>query len=373
MTQSLVVLGAGAIGRGFLPWCFDPEQFNFVFVDANPGIVARMKAAGSYTTFMVKDGALKPLKVRIHRALTPAEFRAAEHPDVAGVFVNVGPRNVAAVAPLVEALSCPIILCENDPLTVDVLKHHSGLERVYFAIPDVITSNTAPAHLLARDSLSVITEEGQLFVDEAVHGLEGKWVRCNPRELEKQWTAKLYLHNTPHCIAAYLGAWVGVEYVHEALAVAEVASVVKGAMDEMLTSLKLRWDLPHAFLEWYADKELARFCSPLLFDPIARVAREPLRKLELEGRLLGAAQICLSLGFVPTNILTGIGSALVFDDASDADSHLTFMRRALTTSALLTHVLNLRKGEALERVLYEQFDNITGRLGKLPKRKAGAA
>src|SRR4029079_17509883 len=130
----------------------------------------------------------------------------------------------------------------------------------------------------------------------------GLQVALDRKQLDQQWTAKLYLHNTPHCVAAYLGALLGVEYMHEAMRDPELAAIVEGSMREMLTSLKLKWDIEHNFLDWYAQKELDRFRSELLFDPISRVAREPLRKLELEGRLIGSAQICLSLGFVPENI-----------------------------------------------------------------------
>ena len=367
MSQSIVIVGAGAIGRGFLPWCFAERRYEFVFVDANPRLVEQLDERAEYTIFMVKDGRLAPRTVRVRRALLPAQFHAGDHRDAAAVFVNVGPRNVESVAHLVSGLSCPVISCENDPATVDQLRAGSGRREIYFAIPDVIASNTAPAELLAQDPLSVICENGRLFVDEAAAGVDCDWVLCNRQELDKQWTAKLYLHNTPHCIAAYLGSWVGAAYVHEAMRFPAVAAIVKGAMTEMLTSLKLRWNIPHPFLDWYAEKELARFSSELLFDPISRVAREPLRKLELEGRLLGAAQICLSSGFVPANILTGIASALLFQADGDADNHLAFMRRALRPSALLTHVLNLRKGEALECVLREQLPNIVGRLASLAR------
>ncbi|MHB9156118.1 MAG: mannitol dehydrogenase family protein, partial [Endomicrobiales bacterium] len=199
-----------------------------------------------------------------------------------------------------------------------------GYERVYFAIPDVITSNTASKGLLKNDPLSVISENGELFIDDGAKEIKGDIKYCDKNELQKQWTAKLYLHNTPHCIAAYLGALVGVRYLHESMKYPEIREIVTGSMQEMLTALKLKWDIPHSFLEWYADKEIQRFSCELLFDPISRVAREPLRKLELEGRLMGAAQICLSLGFIPKNILTGIASALLFENIDDSDWHLSF-------------------------------------------------
>lgn len=366
--KEIVIVGAGAIGRGYLPWVFEPNKYDFVFIDTNRDIINQMRQAGSYTTYRVKNDRLESRSVPVKAAYLPEEFPINNHKQVAAAFINVGPRNAVKSAKHIQSLNCPFVLCENDPLTVDEVIHQTGSNSVYFAVPDVITSNTAPSNLLEKDPLAIVTEDGVLFIDDGVQSLEGNFNLLSKHELlHKQWTAKLYLHNTPHCVAAYLGALVGVQYVHEAMAIPEIASVVRGSMTEMLNSLKLRWDIPHEFLDWYAEKELRRFSCKLLFDPISRVAREPLRKLELEGRLIGAAQICLSLGFVPENILVGIGSALLFDNKDDNDRHLSFMRRALEPSALLTHVLSLRKGEALERVLRDRLSAIISRLESLSK------
>ena len=178
----------------------------------------------------------------------------------------------------------------------------------------------------------------------------------------QQWTTKLFLHNTPHCIAAYLGALDGVSYVHESMAIKEIDRIVSGAMEEMLSALKARWDIEHSCLDWYAQKELSRFRCNLLFDPIARVAREPLRKLELDGRLIGAAQMCLSLGFIPENIMLGITAALLFDNPKDNDKHLAFMQKALSPTSFLTHVLGLRQGEALEVTLKAHLNKMISEL-----------
>ncbi len=363
---TILVIGAGAIGRGYLPWALSSD-YRFVFVDTNPTIIGAMQSAGHYTTWKAERDGLVPRKVPIGGAFLPEAFHPHEHTDIQAVFVSVGPRNVERIAPLIRGVMAPVILCENDPATVQRLVAVSGHPSVWFAVPDVITSNTAPPDLLAQDPLAIVSEDGVLFVDEGAGTLAGTINACSAENLRQQWVAKLFLHNTPHCVAAYLGAQVGVTYVHEAMAVPEVKEIVAGTMNEMLSALKLQWDLPHPFLEWYAEKELARFANVRLFDPIARVAREPLRKLEVDGRLLGAAQICLSLGFVPQNILLGIASALSFQDERDADRHLTFLRRALSPQALLTHVLSLRAGEALEVVLRNQLDGLFRRLDALPK------
>lgn len=362
--QDLIVIGAGAIGRGYLPWCFQGSRL--VFVDANPAIVERMGVRSDYRTYRARDGGLEELIVPVVAACLPGDFRPTAYPNPAAVFVCVGPRHAVTAASLAIGYECPIILCENDPATVDTVRAVTGLAKVSFAVPDVITSNTAPTHLLAKDPLSVVTEDGVLFVDEAVGPLRGEFTALSTSELfDTQWTAKLFLHNTPHCVAAYLGALAGVTYVHEAMAIPEIEAIVGGAMKEMLDSLKLRWEIPHQFLEWYADKELARFRNPLLFDPISRVAREPLRKLEADGRLIGAAEVCLASGFIPQNLLAGIAAALLFADDDDADRHLAFMREALPPATFISHILSLRSGEALELILREQLPRILPRLERL--------
>lgn len=369
---SLLIIGAGAIGRGYLPWMFAPGRYDFIFVDRDPAIIARMQMAGRYSTWRVRNDQLEERVVPVRAAFRPEAFSPAMQSDlmadIAAVFINVGPRHATNAAAILGPSSLPVILCENDPATVTAVQAACPLSRVYFAVPDVITSNTAPAALLAQDPLAIVSEDGALFLDAGVNEteLEGDLHRLPTAELiNTQWTAKLYLHNTPHCVAAYLGALLGVRFVHEAMQHPEADRIVQGAMDEMLRALKLSWDIPHRFLDWYAAKELQRFRCRHLHDPITRVAREPLRKLEPGGRLMGAAQMCLSMGFVPNNLLTGIASAMLFENRDDADYHLSFMRRALPLDGYLTHVLNLRSGESLEIVLRERLDGIMARLAGL--------
>lgn len=367
--KNILIIGAGAIGRGYLPWIFDLNEYQFTFIDKNLEIIEKMNSAKKFKIYRVNNDLYDELDVKVSNAYTPENFKIQVNIDLIweAVFVCVGPRAVVQIANLLKSIDAPIILCENDPHSVDILKEQLPQNRqVVFAIPDVITSNSAPEFLLKNDQLSVVTERGEIFVDERVSFLKGEMHFISENDLiHKQWAAKLYLHNTPHCIAAYMGALVGAKYVHEAMAVPEVAAIVEGSMNEMLASLKARWDIPHDFLDWYAEKELSRFSCKLLFDPISRVAREPLRKLELDGRLIGAAQICLALGLVPHNILLGITSALLFDNPEDSDNHLSFMHRALGTDSFLSHVLGLRRGEALEKVLSSEMSFLLSQLETL--------
>lgn len=364
----LILMGAGAIGRGYLPWVLDASSHDFIFVDENPTIINHMKSSGSYSTYRVQGDQYERMQVPIFDAHTPQEFLVENYADAVACFFSVGPRNVSGAAKLMSGSQMPLILCENEPDVVAIAQQAVGHSKVYFSVPDVITSNTAPNHLLALDPLSMVTENGTLYVEKGAQNIHGDIQFISRQELlHKQWIPKLFLHNTPHCIAAYLGALMGSTYVHEAMQNEDVSRIVEGAMLEMLQALKIQWDISHEFLDWYANKEIMRFRCRLLFDPISRVAREPLRKLELHGRLIGAAQICLSMGSLPQNILKGIVGAILFEDATDSDHHIKIMRDAMEISEFNRFILGLRSGEPLDLMLRDQIDAITTELQTLIK------
>jgi mannitol-1-phosphate 5-dehydrogenase len=358
MNSRILIMGAGAIGRGFLPWIIDLTQHDIVFVDKNSNIIEKLKTLKTFTTFRVKGKEYEMIQVPVAESYTLEEFSLNNQEQFLAAFFAVGPRNVEEAAKCIIGGEFPVIVCENDPESVEQVTRVIGHTNVYFAVPDVIVSNTAPNSLLSIDPLAVVTEQGEFYIQEGPKDLYGKFNYVPKAELiEIQWTPKLFLHNTPHSIAAYLGALVGEEFVHEAMNHQAISNIVEGAMIEMLQALKIQWNIPHDFLDWYANKELERFRSKLLYDPISRVAREPLRKLEKHGRLLGAAQICLSLGVLPRNIIKGIIAALLFRNEKDPDNYLSMMRDVMGTRDFNRYVLGLRPGEPLDLMLsLQSFD-----------------
>lgn len=307
MKKNLVIIGAGAIGRGFLPWKIDTSKYNLLFVDTDREIIEPMNEKKRYSTFIIKNNKLEAKPVKVDRAFYPEDFSAAKIGHVDFVFMAVRPNNVKDASDCLKGISCPVILCENDPKTVDTVKKHLNHDRVYFAVPDVITSNTASSESLKQDRLAVHTEDGVLFIDERAGFIDGDITFLSEKELiDKQWTAKLFLHNTPHCVASYLGALSGFRYIDEVMKHDKLKEIVVGSMDEMLATLKDRMPEESEFLDWYVNKEILRFSNDLLYDPISRVARDPYRKLEIDGRLIGAAIMCFTAHQSFDNILAGI-------------------------------------------------------------------
>lgn len=359
-----LVVGAGAIGRGFLPWCLAPE-FRLTFVDASSALIQGLRKRSGFHTWMSIDGTLQPRFVGSAQFLLVEDLNQIDLESMDVCFVSVGPRNVEKLPPQLGQLRCPVYSLENDPNTVQRVRELLGIERVYFGIPDVISSSSASPVNLASDPWAIHTEQGTLYLespadptDENVRGLDAVW--CDKDEIARQWEAKLYLHNSPHAIAAYLGSAFGYEYLHEGMADLRIRKIVEGSLDEILQALIIdskRHPDELTRLKQYAEKELLRFSNSQLWDPIKRVARQPLRKLRRfpDGRLTGVAELCLNRGIMPTNVLEGIAAALCYKDASDDDFPTLQLLQAYGIEQFLWHFAGIEPNGVLSSLISKSY------------------
>lgn len=366
MARALIV-GCGAIGRGFVPWIL--QDFMVDFFDVSHELIAGISGQGGYSSYMSDGELLTHLHVKPRKA--SSVFGELEPSDYDIVFISVGPRNIERLPPEISALSCPIYSLENDPITVDWIKQRYGLKHVYFGVPDVITSSTASPENLAKDRYAIHTENGILYLqdsDQASAQLkaalpEVKWLPIE--RLNQEWDAKLYIHNTPHCISAYLGHLSSCTYVHEALAKPAISRIINGVIEEILLALKLTTPYDHLFLESYAEKEVRRFSNKLLFDPISRVAREPIRKLHPSGRLTGALRLLLSSGVRPTYLTIGIAAALRYLNKNDRDFCQISRLHEFGLPAFLKYHLAMAEDSLESRYIQNSFDDINNFLSKV--------
>ena len=359
MARALII-GCGAIGRGFIPWLLN--QFEIDFLDADKKLLDGISKQGGFRSFMSDGQHLQERWINPRRLMTNLDHVTPNEYDI--VFISVGPRNVGLLPPAIQQLKCPIFSLENDPATVDSIKQIYGLESVYFGVPDVITSSTASPQNLAIDPYALHTENGVLYLQkpsdlsEKLLALlpEVKWLPVE--RLNQEWDAKLYIHNTPHCIAAYLGYLAGCTYLHEALAIPAIKRIVDGVIEELLYALKLVTPYDHNFIESYAVKEVRRFSNLLLFDPITRVAREPIRKLHPSGRLMGALRLLLSTGVRPTYLVAGIVAALEYSDVNDRDYLQLKYLEDFGIQSFIKYHLGLDSGSLESQYIVNCYDDV---------------
>ena len=363
MKKRLLIYGAGAIGRGYVPWLFPSKDYEFSFVESNSVLCRALQSKKVFTTFRTKNNRYEKLVCQIENCFLPGKEIPTKYD---AIITAVGPRNTLALKDKLAKVDCPIVLFENDMTLVNALRNLTGSTKIYFGIPDVITSNTAPQKLLDKDSLSLVTEDGECFVDSGAGELGGFINYVDEIELKKQWMAKLYIHNTAHCVAAYLGSQCGKTYLHEGMQLPVVYNIVEGVMGEMKNMLHVKYNIESEFVDYYAKKELSRFSNLLLYDPIIRVAREPFRKLAPNNRLIGAAQLALFSGIVPENLIIGILSAFLYDKADDSDYNIKYLVNALSPESFLKLIIRLNSHEALYLLILNRWDSIISKLNNLP-------
>jgi ketopantoate reductase len=182
--MKMLVIGAGAVGRGFVAPLLAAHGVAVDFVDTNPALLAALSGRNSYLTAVAGARGHVLTRVRYGRAAPPAEMKDAGHYDA--VFVSTGARQFLACVPLVRKARVVFIL-ENLRTAAIQLRAAAGNARIWFGIPDVIVSNTAPPALLARDPLCLVAEPGDLVLEQGCEplGLETGVIWADPSMLER--------------------------------------------------------------------------------------------------------------------------------------------------------------------------------------------
>jgi mannitol-1-phosphate/altronate dehydrogenase len=325
MTQKALIYGAGAIGRGFLGPLLHRHGIEVHFVDIVPELVARMRDRGVYHAAITAEAGYQIDRVPLSGAYLLGQEPNAGLFDL--VFSCVGVNGCYDLAERFKTAKA-VFSCENDSATVAGLRELSGNERIYFGIPDVITSNTAPEELLRQDPLMTVSERGVLVLERGDYRLAADIAQVDKVELDMHWMCKFFIHNAPHAVTAYLGWLRGCEFIHEAMAEPDIDAVVTGSIREITAGVAAAGYATAEFARMYMEKELGRFRNRLLFDTVRRVARQPIRKLGRDNRLVLGLRLALFNGVMPECTAMGAKAALVYDNPEDQESvYLQSLRR----------------------------------------------
>jgi mannitol-1-phosphate/altronate dehydrogenase len=124
--------------------------------------------------------------------------------------------------------------------------------------------------------------------------------------------AKLYGHNAIHSLLGFIGAVKGIKSMTELKGDKAVMQIGRDAfLKESGASLVKKYAylgdelFTEAGFKDYAEDLLVRMTNPYLGDTIARVTRDAVRKLEIDGRIFGTMQLALEYGIEPKNMALG--------------------------------------------------------------------
>jgi mannitol-1-phosphate/altronate dehydrogenase/D-lyxose ketol-isomerase len=338
---TLVQFGAGNIGRGFIAPLFSAAGWRVVFVDLDQVRILALQQRGSYQVVEV-DG-------RHERAVPVAPVDGILAEDRAAVIAALAGCDLAATAVGLAALrhlgphlaaglnarggtALDVLVCENGADAAGALRRAvvaAGGDDALLGCVRASIGRMIPPAVDAADPLMIRAEPyAQLPVaaadfrgqPPAVPGLEPQ------ADFELVVRQKLYLHNMSHACLAYLGAARGHRSLPGCMDDPGLVAVVRRACDEVTAALvaaHAQDAVPATRIAAacgdLVDDLLQRYRNLGLNDPVARVARDPRRKLAGDDRLVGAARLCLRYGIHPRALAHAILAAACYDDGSDPD------------------------------------------------------
>jgi mannitol-1-phosphate 5-dehydrogenase len=346
--RSAVQFGAGNIGRGFMGQLFREAGLEIVFVDAHASLVDRLNERGSYPLRLLDAYSRTPRDLTIDRfrALATAQTDAVAEAMAGACVVStaVGVANLNAVAPLLAqgirqrrertTESLDVYLCENMLGAADMLseKVMSLLDspRQAWAQRNIGFVGTSVARIVGGAGTRSAQDDPLLVIADAHRDTpyDGRARRAGDLGIaglhpvgnfKAEVERKIFTHNVGHAALAYLGYLRGHTCIHETFEDDLVKSVFDGALDETTEALLRRYpsDLDRREHMEICQDVRVRFGNPLLRDAIVRVAKDPIRKLGRDDRIIGASALCLSQGVVPDHVATICAAALCYDCPDD--------------------------------------------------------
>ena len=384
--KKAIQFGAGNIGRGFIGSLLYKAGYHVVFADVNTEIIDKINKDKEYTIH-VMDTVCSEEKVNdisgvisinneIYKEIVEAEI----------ITTAVGPVVLPRIAPTIAkgiALRkengvknyLNIIACENaikasSQLEEEVKKYLTKDEVDYLeefvGFPNCSVDRIVPP-VKSENILDVVVEnyyewnvEEKAFKGE-IPKIEGMNLVDN---LMAYIERKLFTLNTGHAITAYFGYLKGYETIEESIKDEVIYDFVKKAMIESGKGLIAKYNFDEEAHYKYIDKIIDRFKNPYLKDDVARVGREPLRKLNENDRLIKPLITARGFNINTDNLLLGVGAALHYDNKEDSQSvQLQSLINEKGIKASLAEISKISGDTDVLDKIEKYYDEVKGLIG----------
>jgi mannitol-1-phosphate 5-dehydrogenase len=347
MSRTFVGFGFGAIQSGlFLYEAYQSGNFDrLVVAEVMPDVVEAVRKNGGYTVNVASSSGIETHRFqgleiynpsvsndwkKLVEALAEADEIATALPSVD--FYN---RGEASVAKLLRAgfagkpNPAVVYTGENHNHAAEILGKLVGagptvqyLNTVIGKMSGVVTDpqqiaddrlkpmvpGSARAFLVEEFNRILIT---QITLPGFKRGIEVFEEKPDLMPFEE---AKLYGHNATHALLGYLANERRCIFMSDAPE--ELSSLAHDAfLEESGTALVRKYAgidplFTRSGFKAYVDDLMERMLNPWLRDQVARVIRDPQRKLGWNDRLIGTARLCLAQGIEPRRFVQGIRAAL---------------------------------------------------------------
>lgn len=339
--RSIVIYGAGKIGRSFIGQLFSRSDYELIFIDIDPVIVEALNKRKSYS-IIIKGSKEEHILITNVRAISGLdEDKVVVTISKASIMaVSVGNNALKVVIPSIAKglklrfdinpeRALDIIIAENMRNAADYFRQYLSeclpvdypLEKLVGLVETSI-GKMVPGRKkadLEKDPLMVYAEPYNTLI------LDRKGFKCSipvveglaPKNNIKAWVdRKAFIHNLGHTTVAYYGFYKfpTAIYLYEVLKDHDVYSFAHCVMHQAAEVLHVIYPDDYSLqdLEEHIDDLLERFQNKALQDTIFRVGNDLCRKLSSDDRFVGIIRLAIQQGMAYNNILEAMVYGLFF-------------------------------------------------------------
>lgn len=318
--KTILIFGAGKIGRSFIGQLFGQSGYNVVFSDIDQNLVNALNRRKSYPV-VIKGKTEETILVENVRAVSgldrDAVIKAVAEASI--MAVSVGKNALEKIIPVIaEGLKRRQELTPDRPLDIIIAENmRAAAEFIRSKLAEVLPQNYPLDKLvglvetsigkmvpimtdeeLKNDPLLIFAEPyNTLILDKLAFKGEIPNVKgLSPKENMQAWVdRKAFVHNLGHATAAYVGNFYhpDAKYIFEVLADKKILATTRKTMLQAAQILVSYYpdDFTLSDLEEHIDDLLSRFQNRALKDTVFRVGQDLPRKLGIDDRFAGIIQM----------------------------------------------------------------------------------
>ena len=382
--MSCVVFGAGKIARGFIGHLLYISNIPCTYVEKFDALTDLINERGSYFVNILGNPE-ESCRITGAKALKFSEEEkiAEAISEADAVFTAVGGKNLNEIAPLIamgikfkakKGGKLNIVTCENWKLPANIIRDSvvsllNEEELSYFnenvGITEAVIMRSAieaDKEQLEKDPLVVNVQNfWELPVDAS--RLKGALPEIKGLKLIESFTGflerKFYTYNAANGTTSFLGALLGYEKIADAAHDERILEILEGVYSETAQALSKKHNFPLDEQMAFTRTSKAKLQDYTIVDFIERNARDPIRKLGPDDRLVGSARLVLEYGITPHNLCIAIAAAIHYFHEGDEFAHkLREIRENDGIDAVIRYVCKLDPNGELGLLIKEKIELI---------------
>ncbi len=377
-----VIFGAGKIARGFIGHLLYLSGIPFTFVEKFDGLVDLLNERGSYYVNILGNPEASCAVDGVSAIrFSDREGIARAIAEADAVFCSVGGKNLGDIAPLlaggVKAKAkvggkLNIVTCENWKKPADILRNGilaelNDEESAYFegnvGVTEAVIMRSAieaGREQLEKDPL-VVNVQNYWTLPVDASRLKGSLPDIKGLQLIESFTGflerKFYTYNAANGTTSFLGALLGYEKIADAAHDERILEILEGVYTETATALSKKHNFPFEEQMAFTRTSKDKLQDYTIVDFIERNARDPMRKLGPDDRLVGSARLVYEYGIMPENLAVAIAAAIFYENETDEFAlQLKEMRETKGIDTVLSEVCKLDPNGAIGMLVKEKIE-----------------